>query len=294
MILTCPSCGTQYAVKDGAIPPGGRKVRCASCGQSWQQGPDEAAATPPPAPQPEPDGRPEPPVEDSPQAAPEAGEGEGEPEEQQFDIVGDRVQAMEEVPPIAPGAPLVEESNAIPVPAPDDGLGDSAQFGQSDDGWNPGRDMPDAAEIEAAYNESGEDRRRNWGMAVLLALALVAAVAAAFWFLAPDSLRQQLGLAAGAPSPLQIAPGNPERQKLASGNELVVVSGRVINPSRREQQVPPIQAQLRDKSGKLIHSWIIAPPARTLPPGGSASFNSAEMDVPASGAESTVTLTLKV
>ena len=27
MILTCPSCGTQYAVKDGAIPEGGRKVR---------------------------------------------------------------------------------------------------------------------------------------------------------------------------------------------------------------------------------------------------------------------------
>ena len=23
MILTCPTCGTQYVVKDGAIPPGG-------------------------------------------------------------------------------------------------------------------------------------------------------------------------------------------------------------------------------------------------------------------------------
>ena len=288
MILTCPSCGTQYAVKDGAIPPGGRKVRCASCGQSWQQGPEEAA----PAPPPEPEIPPEPPIADSPEQVPEI-DG-GEPEERQFDIVGDRVQAVEEVPPIAPGAPLVEGMSAIPVPAPDDGLGDSAQFGQADDGWEPASEMPDAAEIDAAYNESGEDRRRNWGMAVLLALALVAAIVAAFWFLAPNSLRQQFGLATGAPSPLQIAPGNPERQKLASGNELVVVSGRVINPSTREQQVPPIQAQLRDRSGKLIHSWTIAPPARTLPPGGSASFNSAEMDVPASGVESTVTLTLKV
>ena len=38
---------------------------------------------------------------------------------------------------------------------------------------------------------------------------------------------------------------------------------------------------------------VLAPPARTLPPGGSANFNSAEMNVPPSGLDSTVTLTLK-
>src|SRR6476620_3848746 len=42
MILTCPNCGTQYVVKDGAIPPGGRQVRCASCKHSWHQDPDGA------------------------------------------------------------------------------------------------------------------------------------------------------------------------------------------------------------------------------------------------------------
>ena len=40
MILTCPNCGTQYVVKDGAIPPGGRQVRCASCKHSWHQDPE--------------------------------------------------------------------------------------------------------------------------------------------------------------------------------------------------------------------------------------------------------------
>src|SRR3569833_2220953 len=43
MILTCPSCGTQYVVKDGAIPPGGRQVRCASCKHSWHQDTEEGA-----------------------------------------------------------------------------------------------------------------------------------------------------------------------------------------------------------------------------------------------------------
>src|SRR6476659_4132460 len=44
MILTCPSCGTQYVVKDGAIPPEGRQVRCAACKHSWHQDPDAEAA----------------------------------------------------------------------------------------------------------------------------------------------------------------------------------------------------------------------------------------------------------
>src|SRR5256885_15116919 len=40
MILTCPNCGTQYVVKDGAIPPEGRQVRCAACKHSWHQDPE--------------------------------------------------------------------------------------------------------------------------------------------------------------------------------------------------------------------------------------------------------------
>ena len=44
MILTCPNCGTQYVVKDGAIPPEGRQVRCAACKHSWHQDPESAAA----------------------------------------------------------------------------------------------------------------------------------------------------------------------------------------------------------------------------------------------------------
>src|SRR3569833_1452809 len=43
MILTCPNCGTQYVVKDGAIPPEGRQVRCAACKHSWHQDPDDDA-----------------------------------------------------------------------------------------------------------------------------------------------------------------------------------------------------------------------------------------------------------
>jgi len=68
------------------------------------------------------------------------------------------------------------------------------------------------------------------------------------------------------------------------------VTGRVINPTSKEQDVPPLQAQLRSRTGQLVYRWTIAPPTRTLPAGGSASFNSAEVNVPPGGDELTITV----
>ena len=65
----------------------------------------------------------------------------------------------------------------------------------------------------------------------------------------------------------------------------------MINPTDEEQNVPPIQAELRDKQTKaVVHRWTIPPPARVLAPRSSASFNSAEIDVPKGGDELTITL----
>ncbi len=244
MILTCPACGTQYAVKDGAIPDGGRKVRCASCGHSWHQ-------------------EPEPGDEAEELAVPVPASYEAEQTE------------------------LAETPQAAPLPPPEE------EEEEEEEQVDISKEIPDEEEIAAVRNESRSDRKRSWLMAVVLTILVVVVIVGALWLVAPDSLRQGIGLSAAQPTPLQIAPGQPERQKLASGNELVTVSGRVINPSSKPQQVPAINAELRDKGGKLLYSWTIAPPTRTLPPGGTATFNSAEMNVPASGAESTVTLTLK-
>ena len=135
-----------------------------------------------------------------------------------------------------------------------------------------------------------EPRRRSPLLTLLLAALLIAAIAAAFWFLAPASWKQRVGIAVSGETPLQLMMTHSDRQKLASGNELLAVSGRVINPTDRNQDVPPIQAQLRSSTGRLVYSWTIAPPARTLPPGASATFNSAEVNVPAGGDELTITL----
>ena len=135
-----------------------------------------------------------------------------------------------------------------------------------------------------------EPRKRSPIVALLLLLIIVAAIATAFWFLAPPEWKAKVGLASASATPLQLMITHPDRQKLASGNELLTVTGRVINPTDQTHPVPPIFAQLKTRTGKVIYSWRIEPPAPTLGPGASASFNSAEVNVPAGGEDLTISL----
>jgi flagellar basal body-associated protein FliL len=135
-----------------------------------------------------------------------------------------------------------------------------------------------------------QPKKRSAGTAIVIVLLLIIAAAAAFWFLAPPSMKARLGLASAGATPLQLVTTHMDRQHLESGNDLLTLTGRVINPSATEQVVPPIQAQLKSKSGKVVYSWTIQPPAQTLPAGASASFNSAEVSVPPGGDELTITL----
>ena len=125
-----------------------------------------------------------------------------------------------------------------------------------------------------------DESRRRWPL-MLGILVLIIAAAAAFWFFAPAEWKARAGIAQTGTTPLQLMITTSDRQLLESGNELVAISGRVINPTDKVQHVPPIRAELRDKATKaLIHRWASPRPARVLAPGSSASFNSAEVDVP--------------
>jgi len=175
------------------------------------------------------------------------------------------------------------ESTAIAAePAPPISSGD----------WN----APPQAEAEDddfspfAAADVARPRSRSPILVILVVALLIAALAAAFWFLAPPEWKARVGLPGSGNSPLALVTTHMDRQQLESGNELLTVTGRVINPTSSEQDVPPLQAQLRSRTGKIVYNWTIAPPARTLPAGGSASFNSAEVSVPPGGDELTITL----
>ncbi len=292
MILTCPSCGTQYVVKDGAIPPEGRQVRCASCKHSWHQDPDggtegsDEVLAPAPAALDEetaveaPAGRgdelpPAPAAEDESLAEATLIEPRSGPEAEERAFEEAKLDEVSEESGVAAGiGPAVE-----------------AETAESDWGEPPqAESQPDDFTPYSASDEIQPPRKRGPLLSILIVVLVVIAVAAAFWFLAPPSLKARLGLAEVSATPLALVTTHMDRQRLESGNELLTVTGRVINPTGKEQAVPPLQAQLKTRAGKIVYSWTIAPPARSLAPGSSASFNSAEVNVPAGGEELTISL----
>ena len=284
MILTCPACDTKYVVKDGAVPPGGRQVRCAACRHSWHQDPD-----PEPAPADEVAAR----------AGPEAAY---LPDSDEAALDQPPHEALEN-PPLpeeyAQSDPVEEEQAAQWEPRIDELPPEPAAF-ETSSGFEAEPSVAYDPEPVAQPDEDfvgyapiamyGPARRRTWPI-ILGVVLLIAAAAAAFWFLAPAEWRARAGIAGANATPLELMITTSDRQPLESGNELVAISGRVINPTDREQNIPPIHAELRDKQTRaLVHRWTIAPPARVLAPRSSASFNSAEIDVPQGGDELTVTL----
>lgn len=281
MILTCPACATQYRLKDGAIPPEGRQVRCAACKHKWHQ--DGAGA---PEAVPAEDGTigQWPPGRELPEARAEDGGIGGGPPQPDPDHAED---AAATVPAAAAREQMIAETPEPEAPRQDQAGLHDAEPGTPAEQW-PAPDDPYPSEddgfaaIPAMRDDDDEaERKSKLGWIIGLILIVVAA-AAAFYFFAPPELKARAGIAEVGESPLQVIVTTRDRQRLASGNELLAISGRVINNTDREQAIPPIHAELRNEaSNKLVYQWTIAPPARSLAPGAAASFNSAEVDVPA-------------
>ena len=280
MILTCPACSTKYVVKDGAIPPAGRQVRCASCKHSWHQDPDPVEASA---------------VDDVPETGGEdqvaAAWSQPHVEEQA------QAQPADSTAPPEPPQPVPDDSPAIgqgvePPPPPRVPMqaSDDPQWAQVEPAvaWNeptvqPNTEVADV-DFEPFYDHEPIDDqpKRRWPVLMLLVL-IVALAAIAFWFLAPAEIKARAGIASAGTSQLDVVLINQNSQKLASGNNLFTLSGRIVNPTDERQPVPPIQAELLDAAKHVVYSWTISPPAASLDPNKSAPFNSAEVDVPDGG-----------
>jgi predicted Zn finger-like uncharacterized protein len=142
---------------------------------------------------------------------------------------------------------------------------------------------PEPEDYDAFVHEPPFRPRRNpakmWTILAGIAAALMLGATAAISYFGVPELGARFA-AQRSRTPLCILDQHAERRAMASGNELLTVTGRIHNPSDAVQRVPAIQAQLKDAQERIVYSWSIAAPVGELQPRQSATFNSAEVDVP--------------
>ena len=244
MILNCPACKTRYLVPDTAVGLTGRQVRCAACKHSWFQDPPVGGA-----------------IAEAQLSLPT-------PIAPPQSEVRAQVQAEfpthpdtgAEPPPIAP-PPIQPPAWREPEPAPE---ADYDAFAH-------------APPFKPRVNPT-----RRWTIAAIGAAVLLISGAGAIQFFGTPTIAAKLGLPIGqfdVPLLLEV-PLKPERQTLQNGNEMIAVVGKIINPTNTSQRVPDILAELRDAQGRVVYSWTISPPKRTISPRATTEFNSAEVNIP--------------
>jgi hypothetical protein len=132
-------------------------------------------------------------------------------------------------------------------------------------------------------------RRRNtlklwtWAAAVFALLAAGTIVAVSYLGL-PDWVPVSRPVFALAQPELQLdfPPAQQERRQLPNGTEFFGASGTITNTGSRTRRVPTILIVLRDGRERIVYSWEVKPPKRSLAPGESVSVNEAVTDVPRS------------
>jgi len=158
---------------------------------------------------------------------------------------------------------------------------------------------PSAPTASAAYPADDETsqfeheppfrRRRNplrlWTYAGIVFALMVAALIAAvsYWGLPAWVPVSRPTFAAGqADLQLDFPAGQQERRQLPDGTEYFGASGTITNIGSSARRVPAILIVLRDARDRIVYSWEVEPPKRTLAPGETVSVNEAVTDVPRS------------
>lgn len=122
----------------------------------------------------------------------------------------------------------------------------------------------------------------SWGAGTFAVLAL-AAVAAMSTLGVPSWLPIEKPLfGADAGLTVEFPASEQERRTLPNGAEFFGARVVVKNDARETRPVPPLLIVLRDARERVVYSWELVPPQRSLAPGEAMTINEAMTDVPKS------------
>ena len=151
-----------------------------------------------------------------------------------------------------------------------------------------------ATEAPLPFRRPRRNPAKRWTLIAASAAALMVAATAGLYYFGLPSWAQGLGLPGMTAEPDLVIelPPNQDHRELADGTIYFAASGVIINPTDREQRVPPILAELRDAQGTIVYSWTIKPPVRMLPPNEKVNFSEAKLDIPRRATQLTVSWAL--
>ncbi|MGQ3100376.1 MAG: thioredoxin [Alphaproteobacteria bacterium HGW-Alphaproteobacteria-17] len=153
---------------------------------------------------------------------------------------------------------------------------------------------PAVGDAPLPFRRPRRNPAKRWTLIAASAAVLMVAATGGLYYFGLPGWAQGLGLPgmAGEPDLVIELPPNQDHRELADGTIYFAASGVIINPTDREQRVPPILAELRDAQGTIVYSWTIKPPVRMLPPNEKVNFSEAKLDIPRRATQLTVSWAL--
>ncbi len=156
------------------------------------------------------------------------------------------------------------------------------------------RDRYDEPPLAGPPFRARRNPARLWTIGAIGFALTLSGVAAAVYVWGLPGWVEALGVtpATAEPDLLIELSENQDHRTLADNTIYFAASGTIVNPTDREQKVPPMLAELRDAQGRIVYSWTIRPPIAVLPPGERVNFNEAKLDIPRAATKLTISWAL--
>lgn len=121
---------------------------------------------------------------------------------------------------------------------------------------------------------------KSWVLGAAAALIVLLIAASTYYFVHRKPSNAAFAATKTAENSLTIEHVTNERHRTNSNNELLSISGQIVNHDNKTLKVPDIRIDLLDDKGQSVFNWIAPAPIASLKPDEVAQFDSATFNIP--------------